>query len=89
MLNYVKTAKQPPRSHEVLMELRDISSMAMEHFEEKILPQLRKVSYHIPKLQWSKSCSVSYTTNYKTEIERVVTFYLANTYFVAVHRSSF
>jgi len=39
----VRTIKEPPRSHEVLMELRDISSMAMEHFEEKILPTLKLV----------------------------------------------
>lgn len=44
VLRFVKNAKEPPRSHEVLMELRDISSMAMEHFEEKILPSLKKVS---------------------------------------------
>ncbi|XP_067942768.1 F-box only protein 28-like isoform X2 [Watersipora subatra] len=38
-----KVAADPPRSHEVLMELRDISSMAMEHFEDKILPSLKKM----------------------------------------------
>ena len=43
----MKTAKNPPRSHEVLMELRDISSMAMEHFEEKILPSLKQVNFHV------------------------------------------
>ncbi|WAR20145.1 FBX28-like protein [Mya arenaria] len=33
--------EQPPRSHEFLQELRDISSMAMEHFDEKIAPNLK------------------------------------------------
>jgi len=30
-----------PRAHELLQELRDISSMAMEHFDEKIVPIIR------------------------------------------------
>ena len=30
-----------PRTHELLQELRDISSMAMEHFDDKIVPILR------------------------------------------------
>ncbi|XP_046563446.1 F-box only protein 28-like [Haliotis rubra] len=33
---------QPPRAHEFLQELRDISSMAMEHFEEHIIPALKQ-----------------------------------------------
>ncbi|XP_014271905.1 F-box only protein 28 isoform X2 [Halyomorpha halys] len=37
----------PPRAHEILQELRDISSMAMEHFDEKILPTL-KMSMGVP-----------------------------------------
>ncbi|XP_037933846.1 F-box only protein 28 isoform X1 [Teleopsis dalmanni] len=36
-----KTAKQL-RPHEVLQELRDISSMAIEHFDEKIVPLIKK-----------------------------------------------
>uniref|UniRef100_A0A914W8A5 F-box domain-containing protein n=1 Tax=Plectus sambesii TaxID=2011161 RepID=A0A914W8A5_9BILA len=32
---------QPARPHELLQELRDISSMAMEHFDEKMAPFLR------------------------------------------------
>lgn len=31
----------PPRANELLQELRDISSMAMEHFDEKIVPLLK------------------------------------------------
>lgn len=30
------------RAHEVLQELRDISSMAIEHFDEKIVPEIKK-----------------------------------------------
>lgn len=42
LLALVENNKNPiPRTHELLQELRDISSMAMEHFEEHILPKLR------------------------------------------------
>lgn len=34
--------KNPPKSYELLQELRDISSMAMEHFEEHIVPTMKK-----------------------------------------------
>lgn len=30
------------RAHEILQELRDISSMAIEHFDEKIVPEIKK-----------------------------------------------
>lgn len=30
------------RAHEILQELRDISSMAIEHFDEKIIPDIKK-----------------------------------------------
>lgn len=32
----------PPKSYELLQELRDISSMAMEHFEEHIVPTMKR-----------------------------------------------
>lgn len=42
LLGLVENSKGPiPRTHELLQEMRDISSMAMEHFEENILPSLR------------------------------------------------
>lgn len=41
MLRLIRETKTPPRAHEILQELRDISSMAMEHFDEKILPDLK------------------------------------------------
>ena len=40
-LSLIRDSKTLPRAHEILQELRDISSMAMEHFDEKILPDLK------------------------------------------------
>ncbi|KAJ8045932.1 F-box only protein 28 [Holothuria leucospilota] len=42
VLTLVMNSKEAPRTHDLLQELRDISSMAMEHFDEKIAPGLRK-----------------------------------------------
>ncbi|KAH9636346.1 hypothetical protein HF086_002580 [Spodoptera exigua] len=42
VLTIVETSTTPPRAHEVLQELRDISSMAIEHFDDKISPAFRK-----------------------------------------------
>ena len=42
VLNILRTNQETPRTYEVLQELRDISSMAMEHFDEKIVPGLIK-----------------------------------------------
>ncbi|XP_055323422.1 F-box only protein 28 [Sitodiplosis mosellana] len=39
---------KPLRTHEVLQELRDISSMAIEHFEEKVAPTLKKAYCELP-----------------------------------------
>lgn len=41
ILRSIRVNPSPPRTHELLQELRDISSMAMEHFDEKIAPTLR------------------------------------------------
>jgi len=41
ILRSVRVSPSPPRAHELLQELRDISSMAMEHFDEKVAPSLR------------------------------------------------
>jgi hypothetical protein len=38
VLRRIATEHNLPRSHEVLKELRDISSMAIEHFDEVIAP---------------------------------------------------
>lgn len=42
VLTLVEASSSPPRAHEVLQELRDISSMAIEHFDDKISPAFRK-----------------------------------------------
>ncbi len=42
VLRLVRRESAPPRAHELLQELRDISSMAMEHFDEKIVPGLKR-----------------------------------------------
>lgn len=41
VLRLISISKTPPRTPEILQELRDISSMAMEHFDEKILPEFK------------------------------------------------
>lgn len=41
ILTLVDKVKPAPRTHELLQELRDISSMAMEHFDEIILPRMK------------------------------------------------
>ena len=40
VLRTISKDENPPRAFEILQELRDISSMAMEHFDEKISPEL-------------------------------------------------
>ncbi len=42
VLRKIEVMESPmPRAYEVLQELRDISSMAMEYFDEKIVPSLK------------------------------------------------
>ncbi|XP_014667716.1 PREDICTED: F-box only protein 28-like isoform X2 [Priapulus caudatus] len=42
VLGYLETTENPPRAHEILQELRDISSMAMEYFDEHVVPSLKQ-----------------------------------------------
>lgn len=42
ILNVVETNQSPPRPLQLLQELRDLSSMAIEHFDEHILPRCRE-----------------------------------------------
>jgi len=51
ILKFVRVTPSPPRAHELLQELRDISSMAMEHFDEKIVPNLRERMPETSKLR--------------------------------------
>ncbi|XP_046676202.1 uncharacterized protein LOC124364630 isoform X1 [Homalodisca vitripennis] len=49
-----------PRPHDFLQEYRDISSMAMEHFDDKILPSIReKMRLENPRLYCFKSRAVT------------------------------
>ncbi|CAO1323882.1 unnamed protein product [Diamesa hyperborea] len=50
MLQNVETPKSL-KSHEVLQELRDISSMAIEHFDEKIVPHIKKNLSNSPRCE--------------------------------------
>merc|ERR1719186_734085 len=40
VLRCIQEEENPPRAYEILQELRDLSSMAMEYFDEKIVPNL-------------------------------------------------
>lgn len=42
VLSMLETDATPPRTHHLLQELRDLSSMAMEHFDEHILPRVKE-----------------------------------------------
>lgn len=53
-------AEKPLRTHEVLQELRDISSMAIDHFEEKIAPSLKKAYCELPTRSLLNCSTVQY-----------------------------
>lgn len=42
VLDIVESNTNPPRTCQLLQELRDLSSMAMEHFDEQILPKVKE-----------------------------------------------
>lgn len=52
----VKWSDQILKTHEVLQELRDISSMAIDHFEEKISPNLKKAFGELPSRSFLPTC---------------------------------
>lgn len=64
-----KVSDRPLRTHEVLQELRDISSMAIDHFDENISPSLKSALNERPllpffnctSLQTHCMCWISYT----------------------------
>lgn len=43
ILKLIESTNKPLRAHEVLQELRDISSMAIEHFDENIAHRLKRI----------------------------------------------
>jgi len=55
ILKLVENTGKPLRAHEVLQELRDISSMAIEHFDEKISGLLKRsfVDFTTPKFPFN------------------------------------
>ncbi|CAG2208560.1 F-box only protein 28-like [Mytilus galloprovincialis] len=68
------TTDQPPRAHEFLQELRDISSMAMEHFEEKIAPTLKTRLPALPlPYPFNDSCSSPDTSGQSSPVISLTT----------------
>lgn len=66
----------PLRTHEILQELRDISSMAIDHFEEKIAPQLKKAYCNLPSRSDFSGALVSYSSfvkNYQSTTASTIT----------------
>ncbi|XP_018333180.1 F-box only protein 28 isoform X6 [Agrilus planipennis] len=57
ILRLIESTGSAPRSHEFLQELRDISSMAMEHFDEHILPTFKSHIDSPPVLPVGEQCS--------------------------------
>lgn len=56
VLRFINQNPSPPRVHELLQELRDISSMAMEYFEERVAPSLK---LRLVSSRPSLGCSIS------------------------------
>ncbi|UYV69050.1 FBXO28 [Cordylochernes scorpioides] len=63
VLKVVQGSETPPRAHEILQELRDISSMAMEHFDEHIVPRLK---LHLGSKSLCQTTTASSTGNSET-----------------------
>lgn len=54
--------EHPLRTHEILQELRDISSMAIDHFEEKIASELKKAYCSLPSRTDFSGALVTYSS---------------------------
>ncbi|CAG9824470.1 unnamed protein product [Phaedon cochleariae] len=59
VLALVESDQAPPRTHQLLQELRDLSSMAMEHFDEHILPKVKEQIDHRSALAYGTIASSS------------------------------
>ena len=66
-VNYFQEDENPPRAYEILQELRDISSMAMEYFDDKIVPTLK---VQLSPLRFGGSMSLS-LSQYSQDYSRV------------------
>lgn len=42
VMRSLDSLKEPQPPHQILQELRDVSTMAIEYFDDKIAPSLRK-----------------------------------------------
>lgn len=58
VLRTISKDENPPRAFEILQELRDISSMAMEYFEDKIVPNFKILS----PMKYSHAFSSSFSS---------------------------
>jgi len=70
-LRTIQADENPPRAYEILQELRDISSMAMEYFDEKIVPSL-KVQLPLSPLKFGAPGQYNLGGQYSSEITRIV-----------------
>ena len=77
VLRAIKEDENPPRAYEILQELRDISSMAMEYFDDKIVPTLK---VQLSPLRFGSSMSLSFHApqDYSTGYSRVSITGLSN-----------
>lgn len=78
VLRTIKDDENPPRAYEILQELRDISSMAMEYFDDKIVPTLK---IQLSPLRFGGSMSFS-LSHYSPDYSRVSVTSLAQKYSV-------
>jgi len=67
VLRAIKEDENPPRAYEILQELRDISSMAMEYFDDKIVPTLK---VQLSPLRFGGTMSLS-LSQYSQDYSRV------------------
>ena len=58
IIDFLKSTSDPPYPYIQLQELRDISQMAMEHFDEKVVPRLKRGAV-IPTYSSASSWAIS------------------------------
>lgn len=76
VLRFIQNNKTLPRAHEILTELRDISSMAMEHFEEKIIRTLKPTPLTSTSPRFSLPPSLSSLSPHSCKSTAIVSFVL-------------
>jgi len=69
VLRTIQNDKNPPRAYEILQELRDISSMAMEYFDETIVPSLK---VHMPGSPLKLSPGIGIPGSYLSGLPAIV-----------------